>query len=84
MIEEEDSAIDIADEGEDDVRKKGDLYLIGKIWVDCTIRRGLLESMMSKVWHLSAKVRFKEVGSNKFIISFAMHINKYCVEVGKP
>lgn len=39
---------------------------------------------MAKVWHLNAKARFKEVGSNTIFILFAMHTDKYCVEVGKP
>lgn len=69
--------IDIGDEDVEEVQRKGDLCLIGKIWVNCIIRKGIIESMMTKIWRLSAKAILREVvGTNVFLTSFSTHSNK--------
>lgn len=40
--------------------------------------------MIGKVWRLSTKAKFKEVGLKVFIISFAMHSDKHRVKNGRP
>lgn len=50
LTEEEDTAIDMDDEAlEEEVTKKGDLCLIGKVWVDRSIERGIIDSVMAKI-----------------------------------
>lgn len=39
---------------------------------------------MAKIWHLNLKAVFYEVGSNIFIISFSIHVDKYHVEEERP
>lgn len=50
QLTEEDTAIDIEDEALEEVTKKGDLCLIGKVWVDRSIGRGIIEAVMTKIW----------------------------------
>lgn len=68
LIEEEDVAITFDDEGVEEIQKKGDLCLIGKIWMERIINRGIIESTMANIWRLSTNARFKEVRPNMFII----------------
>lgn len=44
----------------------------------------VIEAAMGKVWHLSSKATFREVGANVFIISFKMLADKHRVENGRP
>lgn len=60
-------------------QQKGDLCLIGKIWVDRAIGRSIIEGIMSKIWKLSVKATFRELGQNVFLLSFATHANKQWV-----
>lgn len=39
---------------------------------------------MGKIWRLSSKVVFKEVGANVFIVSFVNLVDKNRVEQGRP
>lgn len=49
-----------------------------------SIFNSIIEGIMAKVWRLSQKARFKEVGQNVFIISFATHADKMRVEKARP
>lgn len=85
LIEEEGIAIDIADEEVETTQWKGDsLCLFRKIWVDRSIRKDIIEVVMAKIWRLSAKALFREVGPNVFHFLFAMHADKQRVEDGRP
>lgn len=66
------------------VKKKGALCLVGKLWVARVINRGVLHATMGKIWWLSSKVVFKEVGPNVFLISFASISNMSRIEQGRP
>lgn len=68
----------------EDVRKKGVLCLIVKVWVDRALGKGIIETDINKIWRLSSKVIFREVGPNTFNISFATHANKQKVKDGLP
>lgn len=62
LMEEEDKEIEITEDEMEDVRRKGELCLIGRVWVDIQIGRGVIETAMNKIWRLSAKTNFREVG----------------------
>lgn len=49
LIEEEEADIEITVEEVESVRKKGDLCLIGKLWVDRVINKGVIETVMEKI-----------------------------------
>lgn len=48
-IEEEEADIEITVEEVESVRKKGDLCLIRKLWVDRVINKGVIETVMGKI-----------------------------------
>lgn len=67
------------------MKRKGKLCFIGKVWIDRQITKGIIEEMeMNKIWRLSAKSSFSEVGPIIFIISFATLVDKQSVENGWP
>lgn len=71
LTEEEEVKIEIPTEEVKQVQEIGALFLIGKLWVDRVIHSKVIEFEMGKIWHLSASAKFREVGTNVFIISFA-------------
>lgn len=81
---EEDLAIDIKEEKVEDAQRKVDLCLISKVRGDRVLGKNIIETTMAKIWRLSAKAQFREVGSDIFFISFATHANKQRVEDGYP
>lgn len=48
LTEYEKAYIEITAEEVKSVKKKGDLYLIGKPWVDKVINKGVIEAVMGK------------------------------------
>lgn len=80
----EDQIIELEEDAVDDVTQKGELCLIRKVQMDRSIGSSLIEGVMAKVWRLSRKARFKAVGSNIFIMSFATYVDKMRVEHGRP
>lgn len=84
LTEEDEVDIEITKEEVEVVRKKGALCLIGKLWMDRVINKGVIEAAMDKIWRLSAMAVFKEVGHNVFTISFANTADKTRVETGRP
>lgn len=82
--EEEDKEIEINDEELERVQRKGDLCLIGKIWVERKISKSTIEAAMGNVWRLNAKVVFNEVGPNIYVICFTTHADGYRAEDGRP
>lgn len=49
LTEEEDVAINIGDDKLGGVQRKGNLCFIGKIWIDRSIGRSIIESAMVKI-----------------------------------
>ncbi|XP_042969125.1 uncharacterized protein LOC122301818 [Carya illinoinensis] len=84
LSEEEDTAITLENEATREVQRKGELCLIGKIWMDRSIGKNIIEATMAKIWTLSKQAKFTEVGSNVFIISFANHADRGRVIEGRP
>lgn len=58
--------------------------MIGKLWVERVINKGVTEAAMGKIWRLSSKAIFKEVRPNVFTILFVTFVDKSRVENGRP
>lgn len=84
LTEKEEADLEITKEVVEVISKKGALCLIRKLWMDRVINKGVIEVVMYKIWRLSSKVVFKEVGPNVFTISFATAADKSRVEKGRP
>lgn len=83
-MEEEDTTIEISNEELEGIQRKGDLCLIGKIWVEWMVGRTTIKVTMEKIWKLSSKAWFQKVSLNTFVIQFSIHANKQIVEDGRP
>lgn len=84
LIEDENEAIELAEEAKKEVQPKGERCLIRKVSMERSIGRAIVESTMEKIWRVSKQATFKEVGPNVFIITFATHANKKRIEEGRP
>lgn len=61
---------------EEEVQRKGDHSLIGKVCGDRVVGKDLISSMMGKIWRISKKAVFQEVEKNIFVVTFATHADK--------
>lgn len=84
LIEEEEADIEITEDEVKNIRRKSDLCLVGKLWMDRVINKGVVEATMGKIWRLSSKSVFKEVNSNVLTVSFVTKEYKTRVENGRP
>lgn len=55
LSEVKDTVIELKEEVGNDVTRKGDLWLIGKVWVERSIGNNIIGGIMAKVWRLSRK-----------------------------
>lgn len=84
LTEEEEANIEITEEEVASMRKEGDLCLIEKLRVDRVINKGVIKTVIDKIWRLSSKLVFKEVKANVFTVLFANLADKSRVENRKP
>lgn len=84
LSEVEDDIVEISKEDIEVARQKGEFCLVGKIWVDRSIGKPVIESAMGKIWRLTSKATFRELGANVFIIFFKTLEEKNRVENGHP
>lgn len=84
LTEDEDKAIEFNEDKLEEAQHKGDIYLIGKIWVKRMIDRTFIEAIMVKLWRLSTKAKFQENSLNTFVIWFANYANTQRIEDGRP
>lgn len=84
LTEDDDKAIEFNEDKLEEAQRKGDIYLIGKIWVKRMIDRTVIEAIMVKLWRLSTKAKFQDNSLNTFVIWFANHANTQRVEDGRP
>lgn len=68
LTKEESFNIEVGDEISEELRIKGGCSVVGKVWMERKLSLGVLEDTMGKVWRISQKARFKEVGLNIIVI----------------
>ncbi|KAF5454463.1 hypothetical protein F2P56_024125 [Juglans regia] len=84
LTEKESQLVDLDDEISEELKNKGECSLVGKIWMERNISKGVIETTMAKVWRISRKALFQEVGTNKFVITFANQADKQRILDGRP
>ncbi|KAF5472196.1 hypothetical protein F2P56_004583 [Juglans regia] len=84
LTEEESKCIDLDDEIPEELKNKEDCSLVGKVWVERSISRMVIENTMAKVWRISRKAQFQEVGTNMFVMTFANQADKLRILQGRP
>lgn len=84
LMEEETKCIDLDDEIAEELKNKEDCSLVGKVWVERSIGKLVIETTMAKVWRISRKAQFQKVGTNIFVTTFANQADKQCILHGRP
>ncbi|XP_042944620.1 uncharacterized protein LOC122278503 [Carya illinoinensis] len=82
--EEQEEVIEFPQGCEDEIHRKGERSLIGKICSDREVGKEVIASAMGKIWRISKRVVFQEVGKNVFVITFAYHADRQRILAGKP
>ncbi|KAG6713462.1 hypothetical protein I3843_05G143900 [Carya illinoinensis] len=76
LTEEEASDIVVGDEASEVLQRKFECSVVGKIWMDRKLSAVVVENTMGKVWCISQRAKFQEVGVNIFAIQFANEADK--------
>lgn len=70
QLKTEEAKVEISEDDVEEVQQKGEFFLVGKIWVDKSIGKLVIKLAIGKIWRLSSKATFRDLGANVFIISF--------------
>ncbi|KAF5474654.1 hypothetical protein F2P56_006537 [Juglans regia] len=84
LSDEERRVVDVGEDNEEEAWEYGERSIVGKIFLDRTIGRETLSATMRKIWRISKPAEFREVGDNKFVISFSSVADKLRVLDGRP
>ncbi|XP_042950099.1 uncharacterized protein LOC122282213 [Carya illinoinensis] len=84
LTEEEEEVVEIAQNGNEEIKHKGEKSLIGKVCPDRSVSKTLISNTMAKIWRISKRAVFQEVERNTFVISFETHVDMYRILEGKP
>ncbi|KAF5462220.1 hypothetical protein F2P56_018246 [Juglans regia] len=84
LIEEEEKLVACPMGNDEEILRKGDRSLVGKICVDRAVGKEIVVNTMGKIWRISKRASFLEVEKNVFIITFANHADRQRVLEGKP
>ncbi|KAF5470878.1 hypothetical protein F2P56_011366 [Juglans regia] len=84
LLEEEEVVLEIPFGEKEDVKKKGDLSLIGKVCSDRSVGKDIISNAMAKIWRISKRAIFQEVDKNVFVLTFATHADKQRILDGRP
>jgi hypothetical protein len=72
-------------EGEvEEVRKKGELCLVGRLWSEKKTNKEAFKSVLSGIWRLRGRVFFKEIQDNLWLFEFTKADDKRRVLEGRP
>ena len=58
--------------------------MIGKVWIERKLNKGVIESVMAKIWRISRRARFHVVGPNTFVVEFDSVIDRQRIMEGRP
>ncbi|XP_042972825.1 uncharacterized protein LOC122304632 [Carya illinoinensis] len=84
LTEEEEEVVEIEGCGNEDIRRKDELSLIGRVCSDRVIGKDLISNTMARIWRIGKKASFQEVGKNTYVITFGTHADLQRVLEGKP
>ncbi|KAF5474901.1 hypothetical protein F2P56_006754, partial [Juglans regia] len=68
----------------EELRKKGERSLVGRICSDRTIGKETVRKMMEKIWRVNMSMEFNEIGTNTFVVTFANCGDRNRVLAGCP
>ncbi|KAG6640182.1 hypothetical protein CIPAW_10G155200 [Carya illinoinensis] len=83
LTEQEASDIVIGDEASEELHIKAECSVVGKVWMEQKLSAMVVENTMGKVWRISRRAKFQEVGANIFAIQFANEADKMRVMNGR-
>ncbi|XP_042972906.1 uncharacterized protein LOC122304702 [Carya illinoinensis] len=84
LTEEEEEIVEVSWKGDEEIDRKGERSLIGKVCSDRSVSKTLISNTMAKIWRISKRATFLEVEKNTFIITFETHADMYRILDGKP
>ncbi|KAF5471500.1 hypothetical protein F2P56_008288 [Juglans regia] len=84
LSEEEMLVVDVGKEVEQDVWECGEQSIVGKICMERSIGMEILAVTMGKIWRINKPAEFREIGDNKFVITFQSLSDKLRVLDGRP
>ena len=84
LTEYEALTIELGDNISEDLNFKGERSLGGNVWMERSISQALIESTMAKMWRISKRAKFQEVGMNTFVMIFANQADKQRILDGRP
>lgn len=68
----------------EEIAKRGNSCLVGKLIADRIIGKGTIRSNMVRIWRLTGPTSFKVIGENLFLIDFEHSLDKSRVLEGRP
>ncbi|XP_042973518.1 uncharacterized protein LOC122304969 [Carya illinoinensis] len=84
LSEEEEVVLDLPFGEAEDVQRKGERSLIGRICLDRVVGKEIVSHSMGKIWRISQRAEFQEVAKNTFVLTFATHADKDRILEGRP
>ncbi|KAF5465138.1 hypothetical protein F2P56_015169 [Juglans regia] len=84
LTEEEEIIVECSSGSEEEVLRKGARRLVVKICANRAVGKEVVANTMRKIWRISKRASFLEVGKNVFIITFANHADRQHALEGKP
>jgi hypothetical protein len=67
-----------------DVRQKGELCLVGKLWTKKPTNKEAFKTVLSRLWRTVETVIFKEIQENLWLFEFSDAVDKRRVLAGRP
>lgn len=55
----------------EELKRKEEKSLVGKVYSDRTIGKDIVRSMMERIWWVSKKTEFQEIEASCFVVTFA-------------
>ncbi|XP_040987762.1 uncharacterized protein LOC121235477 [Juglans microcarpa x Juglans regia] len=84
LTEEEEVVLEINSSGGEEISRKGNRSLIGKVCTDRVVGKDLISNKMAKIWRIVKRATFQEVNKNIFTIMFETHVDMHIILEGKP
>jgi hypothetical protein len=76
LTDREKVGISIIEREVEEVRKKGELCLVGRIWAEEKTKKEAFKSVLSGTWRLRGRVFFKEIQDNLWLFEFTKQMTR--------